>query len=134
MAVLQLRRERALARLRSDFISGVSHELRTPLTQIQMFAQTLLLDRVRGDDERRRSLAIIDQETRRLAHLVENILQFSRGERGTLRITKAPRDLAALARETVDAFAPIAKARGVTIDVDAEPSIVDIDEDAMRQV
>ena len=133
-AVMQLRRERALARLRSDFISGVSHELRTPLTQIRMFAETLLLDRVRSDAERRRSLTIIDQETRRLSHLVENVLQFSRGERGTLRITTAPRDLASLVRETVDAFAPIAKARGVTIDVEAEESIVDIDEDAMRQV
>src|ERR1051326_616424 len=133
-AVLQLRRERALARLRSDFISGVSHELRTPLTQIRMFAETLLLDRVRSDDERTRSLTIIDQETRRLPHLVENVLQFSRGERGTLRITKAPHDLSTLVRETVDAFAPIAKARGVTIELDAEPSIVDIDEDAMRQV
>jgi len=133
-AVLQLRRERALARLRSDFISGVSHELRTPLTQIRMFAETLLLDRVRSDAERRRSLTIIDQETRRLSHLVENVLQFSRGERGTLRITTAPHDLAMLVRETADAFAPISKARGVTIDVDAAESIVDIDEDAIRQV
>ena len=133
-AVLQLRRERALARLRSDFISGVSHELRTPLTQIRMFAETLLLDRVRSADERRRSLAIIDQETRRLAHLVDNILQFSRGERGTLRIAPARHDLAALVRETVDAFAPIANARGVAIDVEADESILDIDEDAMRQV
>ena len=134
MAVLQLQRERALARLRSDFISGVSHELRTPLTQIQMFAQTLLLDRVRGDEERRRSLAIIDQETRRLAHLVENILQFSRGERGTLRITRAPHDLGRLVRETADAFAPIARARGVAVDVDAEESVADVDEEAVRQI
>ena len=133
-AVVQLRKERALARLRSDFISGVSHELRTPLTQIRMFAETLLLDRVRSADERRRSLTIIDQETRRLAHLVDNVLQFSRGERGTLKISPAPHDLALLVRETVDAFTPIATARGVTIDVDAEPSIVPFDEDAMRQV
>lgn len=133
-AVAQLRRERVLAQLRSDFISGVSHELRTPLTQIRMFAETLLLDRVRNEEERHRSLTIIDQETRRLAHLVENILQFSRGERGTLRITKAPCDLAALVRETVETFAPIAKARGVTIEVDAVSSTIDLDEDAIRQV
>ena len=50
-AFLVLRRERQLADLRSDFVSGVSHELRTPLTQIRMFSETLLLDRVR----RRRS-------------------------------------------------------------------------------
>ena len=41
----------------------MSHELRTPLTQIRMCAETLLLDRVRSDEERRRSLTVIDQET-----------------------------------------------------------------------
>ena len=61
----------------------MSHELRTPLTQIRMFAETLLLDRVRSDEERQRSLEIIDQEARRLSHLVDNVLLFSRGERGT---------------------------------------------------
>ncbi len=54
-ALLQLNRERALARLRSDFVSRVSHELRTPLTQIRMLAETLLLDRVRTEEERARS-------------------------------------------------------------------------------
>jgi signal transduction histidine kinase len=134
-ALLQLRKERALARMRSDFVGGVSHELRTPLTQIRMFAETLLLDRVRSDDERRRSLTIIDQESRRLSHLVDNILQFSRGERGTLRVSLASRGLAALVRETIDGFAPIAAARGVVIkqELPAE-RVVSIDEDAMRQV
>src|SRR6266705_2999105 len=65
-ALVQLRRESQLARLRTDFISGVSHELRTPLAQIRMFSETLTLGRVRSDEERRRSLAIIDQEARRL--------------------------------------------------------------------
>src|SRR2546426_291130 len=68
-ALLQLRREYELSRLRADFVSGVSHELRTPLAQIRMFSETLLLGRVRSDDERERSLEIIDQEARRLTHL-----------------------------------------------------------------
>src|SRR3989475_5757524 len=40
-ALLQLRREYELSRLRADFVSGVSHELRTPLAQIRMFSETL---------------------------------------------------------------------------------------------
>lgn len=52
-AFLQARRERELARLRSDFVARVSHELRTPLAQIRLFAETLLLERVRSDRERR---------------------------------------------------------------------------------
>src|SRR5439155_1760942 len=39
-ALVQLRREYDLARLRTDFVSGVSHELRTPLAQIRMFGGT----------------------------------------------------------------------------------------------
>ena len=58
--------------------------LRTPLAQIRMFGETLLLGRVRSDEERRRSLEIIDQEARRLTHLVENLLHFSRSERQTI--------------------------------------------------
>jgi signal transduction histidine kinase len=135
VAVLQLRKERVLARMRSEFVAGVSHELRTPLTQIRMFAETLLLDRVRSDEERRRSLMIIDQETRRLAQLVENVLQFSRGERGTLSVTRQPADVGRLVRETVETFLPIAGARGVVIDVHAADGLMaSVDEDAMRQV
>ncbi|HRN54499.1 MAG TPA: histidine kinase dimerization/phospho-acceptor domain-containing protein, partial [Gemmatimonadaceae bacterium] len=69
VGTMQLRREDELQRLRTDFIASVSHELRTPLAQLRMFAETLLLGRVRSDEERTRSLEIIDQEARRLSHL-----------------------------------------------------------------
>src|SRR5213076_2188456 len=95
-ALLQLRREYELSQLRADFVSGVSHELRTPLAQIRMFSETLLLGRVRSDEEQVRSLEIIDQEARRLTHLVENLLHFSRSERQLTRLSPAPAPLAAL--------------------------------------
>jgi signal transduction histidine kinase len=103
-AILQLRREMALQRLRDEFVSSVSHELRTPLTQIRMFAETLLLDRVRSSEEQSRSLEIIDREARRLTQLVENILQFSRSERKVDSLVKEHRELAPLIQEIVDDF------------------------------
>ena len=133
-AILQVRKERQLARMRSDFVSSVSHELRTPLAQIRMFAETLMLDRIRSDEERKRSLTVIDQETRRLAQLVENVLQFSRGERGTLRIVRVRRDVASLVEQTVHAFAPIAAARNVRITTELQEALADVDDDALRQV
>ena len=134
-AALQLRKERALARMRSDFVASVSHELRTPLTQIRMFAETLLLDRVRSDEERQRSLAVIDQETRRLSNVVENVLQFSRGERGTLSIARHPCDLAEVVRATIDLFAPIAAARDVRVRLVDEGEVpANVDEGAIRQI
>jgi signal transduction histidine kinase len=135
IALFQLRRESQLARLRSDFISGVSHELRTPLAQIRMFSETLTLGRVRSDDERRRSLAIIDQEARRLTHLVENLLHFSRSERRTAHITPEPTKLAPLVQEVIDGFAPLAAARGVTLAASVpDDLIVPADPGAVRQM
>ena len=76
-AIWLFRREHAVMRMRTDFVSQVSHELRTPLTQIRMFAETLLLKRARSDEEQVRALRVIDRESRRLSHLVENILRFT---------------------------------------------------------
>ena len=108
VALRQLRREQELVRLRADFTSSVSHELRTPLTQILLYAETLELGRAFGETERRRALGVIVQEARRLAHLVENILQFSRAERRLVRVKTEVRRLAPLLRETVERFAPLA--------------------------
>jgi len=134
-ALLQLRRESQLTRLRTDFISGVSHELRTPLAQIRMFSETLTLGRVRSDEERRRSLAIIDQEARRLTHLVENLLHFSRSERQTAHISPEPTALAPLVQEVIDGFAPLAAARGATVAAQIpEDLVVPADPGAVRQM
>ena len=134
-ALVQLRREYELARLRTDFISGVSHELRTPLAQIRMFSETLVLGRVRSDEERGRSLAIIDQEARRLTHLVENLLHFSRSERQTARVVPEPTALAPLVQEVIEGFAPLAAARGVSLQATVTEGLVaPVDPGAMRQM
>jgi signal transduction histidine kinase len=135
VAVVQLRREAELARLRSDFVSSVSHELRTPLAQIRMFAETLLLGRVRSDAERTRSMEIIDQEARRLAHLVENVLHFSRAERQSLRLCPVPTLLAPQVQETAESFAPIARARRVDVRLALDETVaVRVDRNALRQM
>jgi len=135
VSLLQLHRERQLARVKSELVSGVSHELRTPLAQIRMFAEMLRLGWVRSEDERQRSVAIIDQEARRLAHLVENILQFSRAERSTTRVSLETLELTALVDEVVESFAPLAGARGVTVrTAHAGHALALADRDALRQV
>ena len=134
VAILQIRREYALARLRADFVSNISHELRTPLAQVRMFAETLLLGRVRSEAEGRRSLEIIDQEARRLTHLVENVLQFSRSERRVTRLSPEPTRLADEVRDTVEAFTPIAQARGVTLACELSSDVhASVDRAALRQ-
>ncbi|HEX2168472.1 MAG TPA: HAMP domain-containing sensor histidine kinase, partial [Longimicrobiales bacterium] len=136
LAVLQVRREAELSRLRADFVSGVSHELRTPLAQIRMFAETLLLGRVRSDVERRRSLEIIDQEARRLSYLVENVLLFSKTEGGRhARVMPEPTHFAEEVRQAVESFTLLTRNRQVEVRTELQENItVAVDRMALRQI
>jgi signal transduction histidine kinase len=121
-AFLQVRKEEELGRLRDDFISGVSHEFRTPLTQIRMFTELLADKKLRTEEERDRSTAVINREARRLTHLVENILHFSRmgrvpalpGTAETVVVREAVFDL-------LEAFSPLTQASGATLETLVDP-------------
>jgi signal transduction histidine kinase len=133
IAVVQLRRQQELVRLRDDFVSGVSHELRTPLAQIRLFADLLESGRLGDPAQRARSVRIINEESRRLTYLVENILHFSRAQRAASRLSPTPVDVGALVREVVDGFAPLA--HHVEFATRVEPGVVArMDHDAFRQV
>ena len=135
IALRELRREAELNRLRSDFVSSVSHELRTPLAQIRLFAETLLLGRTRSEEERQRSLAIINQEAVRLTHLVENVLQFSRAERRRLAVAREIIDLTQLTEDVAEGFAPLALARDAALRTEIEDGVVaSLDPGAVRQM
>jgi signal transduction histidine kinase len=69
-----------LSQRRADFVSAVTHELRTPLTTFRLYTD-LLLDGAVPAGERPSYLATLRQEADRLAHLIENVLAFSRLER-----------------------------------------------------
>jgi signal transduction histidine kinase len=135
VSLLQLRRQQELARLRTDFVSGVSHELRTPLAQIRWFAELLRMNKLRTEAERARSAEIIDQEARRLTYLVENVLNFARAEKGANRVSLAPADLDQEIAEAIELFAPLARARKMTIVEALEASaVLPIDRNAFRQI
>ncbi|HEX8390980.1 MAG TPA: HAMP domain-containing sensor histidine kinase [Longimicrobium sp.] len=135
IAFAQMRRQQELARLRADFVSGVSHELRTPLTQIRMFSELLLGGRLRTEEERGRSLRLIDREARRLSYLVENVLDFSRGARGTLAVAPRPVRVASAVAEIVEEFAPVAHARRMQVVTRGEAdAVAALDRGGFRQI
>lgn len=115
LALLQLRRESALVRLRTDFTSSVSHELRTPLSQILLFGETLRLGRARTPDEQRLAVETIVEEGRRLMHLVDNLLQFDRASRGAPPLPVAPVRVAEVVQSACDAFNALAQASQMTV-------------------
>jgi signal transduction histidine kinase len=134
VALRQLYRQQELARLRTEFVSGVSHELRTPLAQIRWFAELLHLGKLRTDEERTRSAGIIDQEARRLTYLVENVLNFSRAEKGTNRITPGSLDLDTEIRDAIEMFSPLARSRRMTLRSIPSGLTVTADRNALRQI
>ena len=83
-----------LDRMKSSLVSTVSHELRTPLAAIKGYATTLLADDVEWDRESQREfLSIISDESDRLTSLVNNLLDLSRIEAGSLMLSRDECDL-----------------------------------------
>ncbi len=97
-------REMELAELKSTFVSNVSHELKTPLALIRLFSETLEMDRVPDPEKRRDFLRVIHKESERLTHLINNVLDVNRIEQGRKTYRIQPTDLAAVMRETLDAY------------------------------
>jgi signal transduction histidine kinase len=101
--IANLEAERRLASLQSDFIATVSHELRTPLGFIKGYSSTLLRQDTEWDvDSRSEFLTIIDEEADRLSDLVDNLLDSSRLQAGTLNLELQHIDLAGLLEESID--------------------------------
>jgi two-component system phosphate regulon sensor histidine kinase PhoR len=75
-------KERRANALKSDFISNVSHELKTPLSLIRMFGELLALGKLKSPDKAKEYAEIITREAERLGRLIDNVLDFSRMERG----------------------------------------------------
>ena len=133
--VRNLQREHELARLRLEFSASVSHELRTPLAQILLFGETLTLGRTRSEAERMSAAGVIVREARRLMHLVDNTLAFSRAERPVVSLSPAHVRLAPIVRDTIAGFAPLASARNVSISQHLDPNAAAfVDAEAFRQI
>jgi signal transduction histidine kinase len=112
-----------LSERRGAFVSAVTHELRTPLTTFRMYAEMLAEGMVPAAAQRQRYLETLRGEADRLAHLVENVLQYARLERG--RPGQRRREevsLAGLLERTESRLADRAKQAGMKL-------VVEIDED-----
>ena len=87
-------------RLQDDFVSTISHELRTPLGFIKGYSTSLLRQDTTWDEKTQREfLTIIDEETDRLAQLIENMLESARLQSRTLQFKFQPLRLDELIRD-----------------------------------
>ncbi len=121
--VILLRGVVTLSERRAAFVSAVTHELRTPLTTFRMYAEMLLEGMVTDDEQRRTYLATLKVESDRLAHLVENVLQFARLERGASRRQREVIRLGALLDRVEGRLGERAHQAGMHLVVEAEDGV-----------
>jgi len=135
LAYSNVRREIHLSRLKSDFVANVSHELKTPLALIRLFAETLELGRVPGEEKAMQYYRIINKESQRLTQLINNILDFSRIEAGRKQYRFVPTDLSRIVREVVEAYRFPIEQQGFTLEVEVAEDLpeVEIDPEAIEQ-
>ena len=124
------------AKRRTGFVTTVSHELKTPLTSIRMYSEMLAggadLDRKKRD----RYLAQIVGESERLTHLINDVLDVAKLERGKRRLVRVPVDIALVAKETALGIADRLKAAGFSVTFTAEesPALAMADKDAVVRI
>ena len=111
-------REQKVARLQSDFVSAVSHEFRSPLTAIRQLLEMIASDRVLNKKQRSQYLTVIEQESRRLHRLVEDLLDFRRMEAGIREFVMRPVDIAAMVQEVTELFRDQVASAGQEIRLD----------------
>lgn len=128
-------RERYLGQLRSDFVSNVSHELKTPLTSIHVFAESILLDRVKSSTDQKEYLKIILKETERLKRMINNILDFSKKEKGKVQYQARPVDVTALLKEALEDLSYWLEEMKFKVQTDLEEGVLTSgDQEALKQV
>lgn len=75
-----------LEKVRQEFLSNISHELRTPLTSIIAFVETLEDGAIDDKQNNKRFLSVIRKNAERMHHLIDDILELSSIESGSVRI------------------------------------------------
>ena len=114
-------RDYELDRMKSSLISTVSHELRTPLAAIKGYATTLLADDIDWDLEQRREfLGTIVREANRLSYTVNNLLDMSRIEAGSLTVSPTPCTLADI---IVSGVEQVNRYTGRTVNIEIPPDL-----------
>jgi two-component system phosphate regulon sensor histidine kinase PhoR len=110
---------RRVEEMRADFVANASHELRTPLAALSGFIETLQGSARDDAKARERFLAIMQEQARRMARLIDDLLSLSRIELNAHRRPDMPVDLVPIVGQVVDGLETLARDRGVTVNIEA---------------
>jgi len=133
--LLDMTRERELQKMKEDFLASVSHELRSPLTAIAGFTE-VLLEEENLTPRHQEYVQIIDQNSRRLLRLINDLLDLTKLEAGMMRMSKTDIDLEAMVQKAIDLLSPLytQKQLDVTVEIPGRLPRVMADPDRIEQV
>lgn len=137
VAGISLHRSHQLAETRSRFASAVTHELRTPLTTFRMYSEMLASGMVTDDERQKEYASTLFDESNRLSALVENVLAYSRLERGRAGLETERTTLGAALDRVIPFLERRADEAGLELVVDRRTSDdqpVQLDVDAVGQI
>jgi two-component system phosphate regulon sensor histidine kinase PhoR len=131
--ITQLKR---LEEARMEFVVNVSHELRTPITAIRGYAETLLDDGLKDQDEARKFLDIIHRNAERLGRLLNDLLDLSNIELDRTSLSIRPLGVAEAVRQAVAMLAPQAERKAVRLATEVPEALPPVlaDRDRLLQI
>ena len=121
----QIRAERA----REEFVTQVTHELRTPLTSIRAYAETLSSGMFEDPNVITECYNVITKETRRLSRLIEDILNVSQLDVGTIELQPGDVDIRTLMSDSVRDVRGLADEKSIDIQLVLPPKLETIQGD-----
>jgi signal transduction histidine kinase len=134
-SVRDITRFRQAEELKSTFISIVSHELKTPVALIKGYASTLRREDVSWDEEIvQDSLKVIEEETDRLAELIENLLDASRLQADEVALKRSDILVSDIARRMAERFQTQTKKHEISVDFPKDFPVILADEVRIEQV
>jgi two-component system phosphate regulon sensor histidine kinase PhoR len=107
--------EERISEMKSEFIANVSHEVKTPIATIRTLAENLNEGWVTGEEKQKEYFHLIEREAKRLTHLVENILDFSRIEKEKKTYLMETASLGDATKKAIERFRLLVDGHGVII-------------------
>ncbi|NQZ70478.1 MAG: HAMP domain-containing histidine kinase [Lentisphaeria bacterium] len=134
MLIFQTRKSYIDALQKSNFVSNVSHELKTPLTSIRMYAELLAAKKEIPSDKQEKYVSVIINESQRLTRLVNNVLNFSRLDRGQHKYSFQMLRLDKLLEEIIDSQQMILQLSEIETIISCPEIEIETDRDVIEQV
>ncbi len=132
--IIQLKK---LDKIKSNFLSVTSHELRTPMSVIKGYIQMMLKGNLGTiSNEQKKALEIVLRNSNQLDTLIQDILDISRLESGTMKFIPERTNVKNMVEQTIETMQTIADTKNIKISINLEENTPDliIDQERVKQV